>query len=328
MRRRDFITLLGGSVTAWPLGVQARQPDMPVIGFLNSGSSGDAWFAKLLSAFRDGLKTVGYVEGQNVTIDFRWAEGDYGRLSSFATQLVHRGVSVISAGGPPAATAAKAATSTIPIVFTVGADPVKLGLVASFNQPGGNATGVSLVLNEAEGKRLGLLHELLPRGSTVAVILNAKSPAFASQLKDIQSAARSLNQQIDVLNANSGTEIEAALADALRMRASALLIGSDPFYATQQERFITFAARHALPAAYDSSGYGNVGGLLSYGIDVPAAYRQAGAYVGRVLKGERPSELPVVRLDKFYLVINNKTAKSLGLEIPSGVMAIADEVIE
>jgi putative tryptophan/tyrosine transport system substrate-binding protein len=298
-----------------------------VIGFLNSGASTDGYFATLTNAFRKGLTTTGYVEGQNVTMDFRWAEGQYNRLPVLADQLVQRQVTLISAGGPPAARAAKAATATIPIVFTVGDDPVKSGLVTSFNRPGGNATGVSLVSNEAEGKRLGLLRELVPRGAMIAIILNAKSPAFETQSKDVQAAARAVDQKIHIVNASNESEIDTAFATVLQERAGGLLVGSDPFFTIVRERFTAFALHHAIPAAYDNT-FDATSGLLSYGLDTASAYRQAGIYVGRILKGERPSDLPVVRMDKFKFVINLKTAKALGLTIPPGVLAMADGVVE
>ena len=321
------MTLLGG-VAAWPLGASAQQLSMPVIGFLNSGSSTDSLFARFLSAYREGLSATGYVEGQNVTMDFCWAEGQYDRLPALAAELVNRNVTVISAGGPPAARAAKAATAAIPIVFTVGDDPGKLGLVASFNRPGGNATGVNLVMNEVEGKRLGLLHEVVPQGTMIAVILNPKSPAFETQLNDVQAAARGVDQKVRILKASSESEIDTALATVLQERAGGLLICSDPFFSIVRERFATFAAAHAIPAAGDGSDFAKAGCLIGYGLSVPSAYHQAGTYVGRILKGERPSDLPVVRLDKFEFVINLKTAKTLGLTVPAGVLAMADGVVE
>jgi putative ABC transport system substrate-binding protein len=236
MKRRQFIRLLGGASAVWSLAARAEQPSIPVIGFLNSGSSTDGFFATFVGGFRQGLNATGYVEGQNVTIDFRWAKGHYDQLPVLAAELVRRHVTVISAGGPPAAQAAKAATATIPIVFTVGDDPVKLGLVASINRPGGNATGVNLILNEQEGKRLGLLREVVPRGTLIAVILNQKSPSFETQLNDAQAAARAVDQQIRTLNASNENEIDAALATVLQERAGGLVIGSDPFFTIVRER--------------------------------------------------------------------------------------------
>jgi putative ABC transport system substrate-binding protein len=289
MRRREFSSLLGGAAAAWPLAARAQQPTVPVIGFLNSGSSTDSFFAKFVNAFREGLKEIGYVEGQNVTMDFRWAEGRYDRLPVLATELVRRNVTVLSAGGPPAARAAKAATLTIPIVFTVGDDPVKLGLVASFNRPGGNATGVNLVMNEIEGKRLGLLREVLPPGTAIAVIINPNSPAFETQLNDLQATARSADQKIHILKASSESEIDAAFAAVLQERAGGLLISSDPFLFIMRERVAAFAEQRAIPVAGDGSDFARAGCLIGYGLSVASAYRQAGMYAGRVLKGERPS---------------------------------------
>ena len=272
LNRREIVTLLGGGVV-WPLAARAQQPSTPVIGFLNSGSSTDSLFAKNLSAFREGLNAIGYVEGQNaigyvegqnVTMDLRWAEGQYDRLPVLAAELVRRNVTVISAGGPPAARAAKAATATIPIVFTVGDDPVKLGLVASYNRPGGNATGLNLIMNEIEGKRLGLLRDVLPPGTTIAVILNPNSPSFRTQLNDIQATARSVDQKIHILKAGSESEIDAAFAAVLQERAGGLLICSDPFLSVVRERFAAFAERHGIPAAGDGSYFAEAGGLIGW----------------------------------------------------------------
>jgi putative tryptophan/tyrosine transport system substrate-binding protein len=307
--RRQFISALGGATLAWPLMVRAEQPAMPVIGWLNSGSAHDPLFAGFLTAYRAGLKDAGYVEDQNVEIDFRWGEGQYARL-------------------PALAGAAKAATETIPIVFTVGDDPVKLGLVASLNHPGGNATGINVVSNEIEAKRLGLLREVVPAANTIAVLLNPTSPSFDTQSKDLQAGARAIGLEIVILTATSQQDIDQAFSTLSRMQAGALLVGDDPFLITFREQLVTFAARQSLPTMFAFRVAVESGGLMSYGISFTEAYREAGVYAGRILKGEKPSELPVVRPTKFDLVINLKTAKTLGLTLSPGLLSIADEVIE
>ena len=326
MRRRDFITLLGGAV--WSFSAQARQAAIPVIGWLNAGPAHDPLFANFTNVFRSALMNAGYVEGQNVEIDFRWAEGDYTRLPVLATELVAERVALIVAGGPPAALAAKAATASIPIVFTVGADPVALGLVASLSHPGGNATGVNIVTDEIESKRLGLLHEVVPKARTIAVLLNPKSPSFEAQSKDVREGARSSGIDILILNAASPVDIDRAFATLGEKRPGALLVGSDPFLVSARKQLVELAARQAIPAMYMDRDTTAIGGLMSYSISLPDAYRQAASYVSRILKGEKPSDLPVIRPTKFELAINLKTAKRLGLNLSSGLLSIADEVIE
>jgi len=325
--RRQFISALGAAV-AWPLAAHAQQTAMPIVGFVNVGSPDNVFYARLTAAFRGGLKDTGYVEGQNVAIEFRWAEGQYDRVPALVAELVRLQVAVIAAFGPPAARAAKAATATIPIVFGVGDDPVKLGLVSSLNRPDGNATGVSVLVNEVESKRLGLLHEAVPTAPMIAVLLNSKSPAFETQSRDVETAARAIGQQIMLLNVSGDSEIDTAFATLLKQRAGGLVIASDPFFTTRREQLVALAARYAIPTIYDDRNYAAAGGLMSYGITFADAYRQAGIYVGRILKGEKPADLPVVQPTKFEFVINLKTAKALGLTIPAGVLSIADEVIE
>jgi putative tryptophan/tyrosine transport system substrate-binding protein len=327
MRRRDFITLLG-SASAWPLAAVARQLTIPVVGWLNSGPAGDPLFMSLASAFQAGLKDAGYVEGQNVSIDFRWAEGQYSRLAALAADLVAKRVDVIMAGGPPAALAAKAATPTTPIVFTSGDDPVRLGLVASLSRPGGNATGVNLFDNELEAKRLGLLREVVQGATTIGVLLNPKDASFDTQSKTVRDAARAGGFQVVVLSAASEQEIDEAFTTLAQAHATALLIGADPYLLSARKQQIALAAHQSIPAMFSGRAAAADGGLMSYGINFADGYRQAAKYVSRVLKGEKPGDLPVLRPTKFELVINLKTAKTLGLTIPSGVMAIADEVIE
>jgi putative ABC transport system substrate-binding protein len=328
MRRRDFITLVGGAGAAWPLAVRAQQPAMPVVGWLNSGLAGDPFFMSFASAFRAGLKDAGYIEGQDVAIDFRWGEGQYSRLPTLAAELVAKRVDVIMAGGPPPALAAKAATQAIPIIFTSGDDPVRLGLVGSLSRPGGNATGFNLFDNEMEPKRLGILREVVKAATTVGVLLNPKFASFDAQSKDVREAARPDGFEVVVLAASSEKEIEEAFKTFAQAHAAALLIGSDQYLLAARKQLIALAAHYSIPTMFSGRVAVVDGGLVSYGISFADAYRQAGIYVSRVLKGEKPSDLPVVRPTKFELVVNLKTAKTLGLTIPPGVMAIADEVIE
>jgi putative ABC transport system substrate-binding protein len=328
MRRRDFIKATVGAVIARPFAARSQQPAMPVIGFLHSGSADPISNGPLVKPFREGLAQLGYLEGRNLAIEFRWAEGHYDRLADLAADLVRRQVAVIAAFSPPAVQAAQAATTTIPIVFESGNDPIKAGLIVSFNRPGGNATGINIAVEELLGKRLGLLHELVPTASIIAAILNSQTPAYQTQARDLQAAAQRLGKEFRILNASTEQGVDRAFTDIVQMRADALLVGSDPFLATCVEQMVGLAARYSVPTIYARHEFVRAGGLMSYDIDFPGAYRQSGIYVGRILKGEKPGELPVVRPTKFELAINLKTAKILGLTVPSGMLAIADEVIE
>jgi len=326
MRRREFITILGGAA-ALPISVRAQQAGTPVVGFLSSRTASDATSA--VAAFHRGLNEMGYFEGQNVAIEYRWAEGQYDRLPALAADLVRRQVAVIAAtGGTISSRAAKAATSTIPIIFGTGEDPVKLGLVATLSRPGGNVTGVHTFIGQMEAKRLGLLHELIPTAALVGVLLNPKSSSFATLSNDIRDAARNLGQEVNVVNASSEGDIRAAFATFARLRAAALLVAADPFFNTQLDQIVALAAQYAIPAIYELREFAVAGGLISYGTSLLEAYRQIGLYTGRILKGDKPIDLPVVQSTKFELVINLKTAKALGLEVPPGLSARADEVIE
>jgi putative ABC transport system substrate-binding protein len=325
IRRREFIALLG-SAAAWPLAAPAQQPSMPVVGFLNV-----AWpdlYRPMTAAFRQGLEESGYVDGQNVTIEYRWAEGRSDRLPAMAADLVRRHVAVIAATSTPAALAAKAATATIPIIFEMGSDPVRLGLVASLNRPGGNVTGVSFISSELAPKQLGLLRELAPGSARIAVLADSTFPGTELFVSEFRAAASALGQQIEVLYVSSDREIETAFKILVEHGAGALLGGTGPFLLSQRERIVALAARHRIPAIYILRDYVVAGGLMSYGASVTDAYRQAGIYAGRILKGEKPGDLPVMLPTKFELAINVKTAKALGLEIPDKLLALADEVIE
>ena len=331
MKRREFITLLGGAAAApsmfWPRLASAEQATMPVIGFLSSRSPAES--SHLVAAFRAGLQAGGYVEGQNVAIEYRWAEGQYDRLPALAVDLVRRGVAVLATtGGEPSALAAKAATSTIPIVFTVGGDPVKIGLVASLNRPGGNATGVSLLTTVPEAKRLGLLYELVPNAALIGVLINPNYQGAEAQSREVQDAARAIDRPIEIAMAGNDRQLEAAFGTLVQQHADALLVGADPFFGTRRDRIIALAAQFKLPAMYQFRDYPVAGGLMSYGINITDGYRQVGVYTGQVLKGAKPADLPIHQSIKFEFIINLKSAKALGLQIPDKLIALADEVIE
>ena len=326
MRRREFITLVGGSA-AWPLVARAQQPAMPIVGFLDSRSP-DALVDRL-RAFRQGLKDTGYVEGENVTIIYRWADNQLDRLPVLAAELVHRPVTVIaSSGGLPPALAAKATTTTIPIAFLSADDPVRRGLVASLARPGGNLTGINFLNNELGTKQLELLRELVPTTARVALLLNPANPTGAEVTNDVESAARALGVQIQVVHASTSREIDAAFASFVRERPDALFVISDPFFNARRVQLALLAGRHGVPAIYSGREYAEAGGLISYGSDIADAYRQLGVYAGRILKGAKPADMPVVQSTKFELVINAQTARMLDLAVSPSLLARADEVIE
>jgi putative tryptophan/tyrosine transport system substrate-binding protein len=328
MRRRDVLTLLGGAAAAWPLAARAQQSAVPVIGVVNAGSFEAS--ASRVAAFRKGLSETGYIEGQNVAVEYHWFGGQYDRLPMLMADLVRRRVAVIATpGGTLAAIAAKTATTTIPIVFGVGEDPVKVGLVSSLARPGGNATGINIFIWEVAAKRLGLLHELAPRVIRVAVLINPGNvPSAEAALRDLPEAARAIGLQIQILNASTSREIEVAFATLVRDRIDALYVAPDTFFISRRVQFATLAARHGIPAAYSTREEVEAGGLMSYGTDISDMWRQVGVYAGQVLKGAKPADLPVVQATKFEFVINLVTARALGLEVPPSLLARADEVIE
>jgi len=324
VRRREVITLIGGAAT-WPLAARAQQTTMPVVGFLSGRSPGEA--ASAVEAFLQGLGDLGYVEGRNVIIEYRWAEGRYDRVPALAAELVAHPVSLIAAVGG-SEVGAKTATTTIPIVFTMGGDPVELGLVASLNKPGGNVTGITFLASDLGAKRLGLLRQFAPNANAIAMLMNPDYPSTTAEVRDVRAAARSLGVQINVLNASTSREIDVAFETFGRERPDALFVGGDPFLLGRREQLVPLAARHALPTIYPQREYVDAGGLMSYGTSVPKGYRQAGVYTGRILRGVEPAKLPVLRPTDLDLAINLKTAKALGLDVPPTLLALADEVIE
>jgi len=327
VRRRDFIQGIAGSAVAWPLAARAQQPPMPLIGFLINGSADS--FAREVMGFRKGLNESGYVEGQNVTVEYHWLEGDFDALPALLADLVHREVAVIATIGMPAVRAAKAATATIPIVFAVPGDPVQLGVVASLARPSGNATGINFFSTEVSTKRLRLLHDLIPKAVRVAVLLNPSNPSTAeSTLREVQAAAPAIGLQIQSLNASTIGEIDAAFAVFKSIGADALFVAPDGFFISRAVQFATLTARDRIPASYGQRDFVSVGGLMSYGTDLTETFRQVGVYASSILKGAKPADLPVLQSTKFEFVINLKTAKALGIDVPPAVLSIADEVIE
>jgi putative tryptophan/tyrosine transport system substrate-binding protein len=326
MRRREFLGVLAGAAATWPHAARAQQAATPVIGFVSSRSPGES--ASVLAAFRMGLSETGYAEGRNVHIALRWAEGQYDRLPALVDDLVKQQVSVIVALGPPAAAAVKKAATSIPVVFNVGLDPVAAGLVASLNRPGGTMTGVSFFSVSLAAKRLGLLRELIPNADLVAMLVNPNYPDAESQMRDAQAAPRHPGERIAIVHASTNAELDAVFAAVAKQKAGALMVAGDPFFDTARDRIVALAARYAVPTIYHWREFVANGGLMSYGASIPDAYRQSGIYTGRILKGEKPAQLPVMLPTKFELVINLKTAKTLGLAVPATLLATADEVIE
>ena len=328
MRRREFIKVIAGSAAAWPLAARAQQPLMPVVGFLNAASA--EGYTRQLTAFLKGLGEAGYVDGRNVTIEYRWADGRSDRLPAMVADLVQRQVAVIAATSTPAALAAKASTTTVPIVFETGADPVRLGLVANLNRPGGNITGVTQLSQEVAPKRLQMLHELLPMATSIALLINPSEPTAAeTQSRDVLSAARNLGLELHVLNASSERDWEGVFAEVTKMRVGGLVIGGSPFFTSRTKQLGALALRHAVPTVYSYREFAMAGGLLSYGADIADAYHLVGNYTGRILKGDKPGDLPIQQATtKVEMYINLKTAKALGVSIPNTLIGRADEVIE
>jgi putative tryptophan/tyrosine transport system substrate-binding protein len=323
MRRREFITLLGGAAALWPIRARAQ---MPVVGFVNSASAQAQ--VVVVAAYRRGLEESGFIEGKSVLIESRWANGQYNLLPELIGDLIKLKVAVIMAGGPPAAIAAKKATSTIPVVFTSGDDPVQTGLVSSINRPGGNVTGIYNFFSDVETKKLGLLRELVPNAALIATLVNPTFPTTINQTQELHKAADKLGQRIQIINASSEPEIDVAFASAKRLQAGAMLVAADPFFASRRDQIVSLATKYAIPAVYEQRAFTAAGGLMSYGTNLPEGYRQAGIYTGRILKGEKPADLPVVLSDKFEFVINLKVAKTLGLTVSANLISTADEVFE
>jgi putative ABC transport system substrate-binding protein len=327
MRRRDFITLVGGMAVGLPLSARAQQSAMPVVGFLGT-TSADEW-GQLVAAFQSGLRDTGYIDRENVAVEYRWADGQFERLPALTTDLIgHHAAVIVTTGSANSAQAAKAATTIIPIVFVIGTDPVKLGLVASFNRPGGNITGVTWLAAALGAKHLELVRELLPNVGLIAMLANPNNPVSESELNEVQESSRALGQQILGVHAGSQKEIDSAFATLVQRRAGALIVSSDSLFFARRDQLVALAARHAVPAIYPVNEYAVAGGLMSYGSRLADAYRQVGAYTGRILKGEKPADLPIQQATKVELTLNLKTAKALGVEIPTALLVRADEVIE